>query len=128
MVVADRGRTSTGKASGSGHKNGLTRYLFRECYGSEDDGIKAKKQEIKNEPDACLSVFDDCDRQAEPDQHVCRHGRLRRGSAHAACGQAFLRRRPSRMRDYGTSRSMTDLWDHKLRNTDGRLPKIKTNM
>jgi hypothetical protein len=45
MVAADRGKTSAGKASGSGRKTGLTHHL-EECNVCNDGAAKAETQKI----------------------------------------------------------------------------------
>jgi len=85
------GEPRQGKRQGQAAKNGLTRYLFRECHGCEDR-TKAKTQEIKGEPGPGSRRINDIDGNPKPDQYGRRWYGLGRGSAHPFGCQAFLRR------------------------------------
>ena len=89
MVAADRGQTSTGKASGSGCKSGLTRHLG-ECNVCKDTATKAETQEINDELAADLCSIDDIGGHAKPDQYGRSICRLGHSSARASGRQAFL--------------------------------------
>jgi hypothetical protein len=98
MVAADRGQTSTGKASGSGCKTSLTRHLG-ECNVCKDSAAKVETQEIKNEPPIGLCGIDAIDGRTKPDQYGRSICRLGYGSARASSRQAFLRN--GRVRELG---------------------------
>jgi hypothetical protein len=91
MVAADRGQTSTGKASGSGCKSGLTRYLG-ECNVCKDNAAKVETKEIKDEAAIGKRGIDDIGGHAKPDQYGRSICGLGHGSARAFSRQAFLRR------------------------------------
>jgi hypothetical protein len=92
MVAARSGQTSAGKASGSGRQARLTRSLFRECHGSEDDGTKAETQQIKVGRPAGSRRIDDIDGHPKTDQYGRSWHSLGRGSADPFGRHAFLRR------------------------------------
>ena len=89
MVAADRGQTSTGKASGSGCKSGLTA-ISRESNVCKDTVTKAETQEIKDKFAVGLCGIDASGGQAKPDQYGRSICRLGHGSARASGRQAFL--------------------------------------
>ena len=89
------GQASTGKASGSGRKARLTRYLG-ECNVCKDYVTKSEKKEIKDEPVAGLCSIDAIGGHAKSDQYGRSVCRLRHRSARAFSRQAFLRQQDSR--------------------------------
>jgi hypothetical protein len=89
-LPVDRGRTSTGKTSGSGRYARLTRHL-RDCHGRKDKNKKNKRQEIEIEPSCCSTSINDIGGHAKPDQHGRRHGGLGRGTAWASRRQTVLK-------------------------------------
>ena len=66
MIPADRGQTSTGKASGSGLKEAWSA-ISGECNVCEDNTTKGKTQNIKDESAADLCGIDDIDGHAKSD-------------------------------------------------------------
>jgi hypothetical protein len=89
MVAADRRQNSTGKASGSGCKSGLTRHLG-ECNVCKDNATKAETQEIKDEFAVGLCGIDAIGGHAKPDQYGRSICRLGHGFARASGRQAFF--------------------------------------
>jgi hypothetical protein len=79
----------------------LTRHLFRECHGCEDDASNKQSTGNQGEPAAGLCGVDVVGSQAKPDQYGRRIRHLGDGAARAIGRQAFLTDTDSRMTRYG---------------------------